>query len=404
MCGVLTITFRAGENVPGGASLKSLFLSLTFFCFQSFADGRLQCIDLFALHFGELRSDFQHNTKYDVTVPDTVNIKDQCSTSHCHMYTWSAELEKSSGIQIANSYLDAMRLYDQTLVALKSGKTDINLGSFAFESRNSIRKYGIIPESAWRGSKNFIKQPMYGHLEGALETILVRAVWTTANTTDKSVKTLVKEEARREILIMIENVIGKLPKEFNYENKTYTPRSFAETFFPELYVPIVDVRMQNNLKQVERQKTGARISLKVDFQRGENMMRQVLDQGRTLFLSYRHHRQFVDSKTGVMSIEAFAYPRMAGALTSALMTKFSKWGGSHAVLVVGYELNPATGRVRKWKIQNSWGEDTGDHGYFHMYADYFAKFAWGFSFVKDDNIPLPAGVKPAKLTKVPAKT
>ena len=382
--------------------MKSLFLLLTFFCAQSFANGRLQCIDLFAVRFGELKSNFQHDTRYDVLVPDTVNIKDQCSTSHCHMYTWSAELENSSGIQIANSYLDAMRLYDQTLAALKSGKTDISLGSFAFESRNSIRKYGIIPESAWQGSKKFIEQPMYSHLEGALEAILVRVAWTVANSTDSALKTFAKEEARREILLMIENVTGKLPTEFMHENKTYTPRSFAETFFPELYVPIVDVRMQN-VKVVERYKTGARISLKMDFQRSEKMMRQVLDQGRALFLSYRHHRQFVDPKTGVMSIEAFAYPKMAIALSPALMSRYSKWGGSHAVLVVGYEVDPITGRVRKWKIQNSWGEASGDRGYFHMYRDYFERFAWGFSFVKDENIPLPTGVKPPKAAKVPAK-
>lgn len=383
--------------------MKSLFLLLTFFCFHGFAGGRPQCVELFAVRFGEVRSEFKHDTRYDVIVPDTVNVKDQCSTSHCHMYTWSAELENSSGIQIANSYLDAMRIYDQTLEALKLGKTDLSLGSFAFESRNSIRKYGIVPESAWQGSKKFIQQPMYSHLEGALEAILVRAAWVAANTKDKSLKTLAKEEARREILLMIENVTGKLPTEFTYENTTYTPRSFAETFFPELYVPIVDVRMQN-VKVVERHKTGARISLKMDFLRSEKMMRQVLDQGRALFLSYRHHRQFVDPKTGVMSIEAFAYPRMAGALSPSLMSRYSKWGGSHAVLVVGYELDPATGRVRKWKIQNSWGDKSGDNGYFHMYRDYFERFAWGFTFVKDDAIPLPMGVKPAKVTKAPAKT
>lgn len=85
------------------------------------------------------------------------------------------------------------------------------------------------------------------------------------------------------------------------------------------------------------------------------------------------------------------------------MSRYSKWGGSHAVLVVGYEVDPITGRVRKWKIQNSWGEESGDRGYFHMYSDYFERFAWSFTFVKDDNVPLPVGVKP-KAVKAPAKT
>jgi bleomycin hydrolase len=362
------------------------------FTTHAHARGPAQCIELFTVHYGELKSDFKHDNHYDVTIPDTVNLKDQCSTSHCHMYTWSAELENSSGIQIANSYLDAMRLYDQALMALKLGKTNLELGSFAFESRNAIRKYGIVPESAWKGSKDFIKSSMYGHLENGLEAILVRVAWVKASTQEKAVKTWVIEEAKREILMLIENITGSLPKEFVYENQTYTPRSFAKAFFPELYVPIIDVRMDAGTQVVQRKATGARVSLKMDFLKAEKLMRDVLDHGRALFLGYRHHRQFVDSKTGAMTVDGFAYPMMATALTAAQMSHFAKWGGSHAVLVVGYELDPATQRVRKWKIQNSWGEKNGDQGYFHMYRDYFEKFAWGFAFVEDATIPLPKSV------------
>jgi bleomycin hydrolase len=352
-------------------------------------------VDLFVVHFGELKSDFKHDDHYDVEVKGTPDVKDQCSTSHCHMYAWESELEHSSGIPVSNTYLDAMRLYDQALIALKEGKTSLDLGSYAFESRNSIRKYGIVPETVAKDNNRFTDEPMYTHLESALESILVRVAWIKENGKDRALLKAAREEARIEILAMIENVAGAFPKQFEYENKIYTPRTFAKAFFPELYEPIIDVRMDRRLTVVEGKSTDARISLKMNFIRAEILMRQVIDAGRPVYISYRHNSQFIDTETGIMSISGFAYPSMAEALPAGLMTKYSKWGGGHAVLVVGYELDAATGRVRKWKIQNSWGDDSGDTGFYHMYADYFDRFVWGFTFVNDKNIPLPK-IYPAK--------
>jgi bleomycin hydrolase len=48
--------------------------------------------------------------------------------------------------------------------------------------------------------------------------------------------------------------------------------------------------------------------------------------------------------------------------------------GLHAVEIVGADLTPE-GRVIKFKIKNSWGDERGDKGFFHMYQDYFRHFA-----------------------------
>jgi bleomycin hydrolase len=57
-------------------------------------------------------------------------------------------------------------------------------------------------------------------------------------------------------------------------------------------------------------------------------------------------------------------------------------------LIVGYQVDDLSGRVIKWKIQNSWGQSSGDSGYYHMYADYLKMYAWGFDFVDDGRIDI----------------
>ena len=90
-----------------------------------------------------------------------------------------------------------------------------------------------------------------------------------------------------------------------------------------------------------------------------------------------------------MTIDGFAYPALASVLSREQLGKYYKWGGAHAVVIVGYDLEPGTNIVRKWKIKNSWGKKAGDHGYMHMYRDFFRLFAWGFNYAVDGTVPHP---------------
>lgn len=339
----------------------------------------LSCANLLSPRYGELRPDFVHTPNYDVSIDDN-SIKNQCSTSHCHMYAWEVELERASGIDISNHYLDAMRLLEQTQVALIKRTSNLSLGSYSFESRHSIRNYGVVPQSAWKGRTDFISSSYYSRLSQTLESFLIQKIKKIKGETDPDRIKAIEDQAYEELVAILSNMIGPFPESFEFEGRTYTPRSFAVKFFPELYEPVIVVNMGTKALGVERESSMTRTTLKMDFYKAELLLRQVIDSDRPAHLSYRHKNQFVDNATGVMSIDGFAYPEGAGELTAEEMKDYAAWGGAHSVLVVGYELDPTTGRVRKWKIQNSWGEKSGDNGYFHMYHDYFEKFAWAFSF------------------------
>ena len=127
----------------------------------------------------------------------------------------------------------------------------------------------------------------------------------------------------------------------------------------------------------------------------EKAARELLDKGMNVYLAYDHHFAYVDDKTGIMSTSAFYFPKDGRPLTRNQRDLYATEGsGGHAVQIVGYDLDPKTGKVIKWKIKNSWGRKAGEEGYFHMYNDYFFQFAQGITFYQDAGVTLPANMAP----------
>lgn len=122
-------------------------------------------------------------------------------------------------------------------------------------------------------------------------------------------------------------------------------------------------------------------------------------RGRKSCEFYKHNRQFLDAERGVYSMELFDYPVLAQPLPRGWRKSKGLFTGTHAVVIVGYELVPGTNQVRKWKIQNSWGSDAGDKGFYHMYHDYFRNFAISIAFsdITGKLIPAYEKTQPSQL-------
>lgn len=344
----------------------------------------IRCRQLFTTPYGKIHSSFTHNTRYDVETTRT-DIKDQCATGHCHMYTWIGDLEISTGIKIATSYLDAMHVYRQALNALKEGRSDISQGRYNASSRLDISDIGIVPLEAWRGDPDLIQSENYTKLIAGLETILVNVLEQTKGEETPRILRAIYKGARKDIDNYVRSMAGPLPDLFEYHGKKYNPHTFAKKYFPELNLPIINVEIEQSAPGVviKHGKTKQVTEIVINWQNSEGLMTALIDSNRPFYLAYNHQAQFVDKATGIMSISAFHYPTNAKGLSREQRTSYSKWGGGHAVLVVGYQKDPQTGKVTKWKIQNSWGEKAGDQGYYHMYRDFLHTFGFGFNFAQD---------------------
>jgi bleomycin hydrolase len=355
--------------------------------------------DLAENTFGTLKSNFNHNSNYKVEVRDQSEIKNQCGLGTCHLHSWVSQLEHQSirdelNIKISTHYLVAMHWLHSSLEKLDTpypADTKVNLGAGMFASRKLILTYGVIPDAAWTGSRDFQKEIYSKRIEEYIGNVLARTKWKAAREADPKKQKALIENGKAEIRGIFKNLVGELPLTFSYDRARFTPHMFLNTYFPEMKRPMVQMLANEGRKDKnEVEATGSYVLVKTNLDQIEKTARELLDKGLVIYVSYEHNAQFVDSTTGIMSIGAFNFPHSAAPLSREQRDYFGRTEGGHAVQIVGYDLNPKTGKVIKWKMKNSWGEAKGDGGYYHMYNDYFRAFIKSISFFKDAMIKLPA--------------
>lgn len=357
--------------------------------------------------FGSLKSNFPHTTNYSHELAQQSEVRNQCNLGTCHLYSWVSMLEHDhisygrTPIKLSTHYLSAQHLLARSLALLDyrdrtAGersrinvvKPRLNLGANVFNSRRSIVSYGLIPDEAWTAHRDFEEGSLSMRVSEYVENIVARTRWEIEREPDAKHREKIVARAREQVRSIFRNVIGEIPENFEFNGKRYTPKTFAKTFFPELEKPIFEmnvIREQDGKTFVDNQRSYA----ETDINFVEKTARELIDKGMNVYLAYHHNVSYVDSSSGIMSISAFHHPSYGSPVNRGQRDYFDFEDGGHAVQIVGYDVDPDTGNVIKWKIKNSWGTKTGTLGYFHMYDDYFREFATSISYFKDAGVPSP---------------
>lgn len=373
--------------------MKLLFPLLFVFSLWSLpfqAGGAPLCAEVFQIQapkeiiWGSLRTEFKHHTRYTVELKQNTPIKNQCNLGTCHLHSWMSHLERNyeqktgQTLTLSNEYLSARHWLERSLQRLEkpSKEVDIKLGAGPLFSRESILEYGLLPEGAWKPKSDFMLNPQAKKISEFLENILVRTQWQADKMQEGPAREALLEQGRNQIKDLFRQMVGEMPARFEFQGKTWTPKEFAKAYFESFEGPMLQMVINNNRKaatEFTSTKQGDKLTTSVDLV--ESTARELLDNGQSVYLSYDHHAEYVDATTGIMSIRAFHIPPYARPATRQMREAFDTNSGGHAVQIVGYELDPRTGRVVKWKIRNSWGLNKGDEGHYHMYDDYFRAFA-----------------------------
>lgn len=89
--------------------------------------------------------------------------------------------------------------------------------------------------------------------------------------------------------------------------------------------------------------------------------------------------KFNNNTTGVLDTDAYDYNLAFNTTMNISKKDRLKTGSSamtHAMVITGVHLDPATGVPVRWKIENSWGDDVGDKGYFVMTDAWFDEYVF----------------------------
>ncbi|MEK7358476.1 MAG: C1 family peptidase, partial [Bdellovibrionota bacterium] len=268
----------------------------------------------------------------------------------------------------------------------------VDLSAIPFFSRFQIRRMGLVPEGVWSPTRDFEKPPYSGRLQTYVQNVIDRAKFEVNSTSDSAKQAKIVERAQADIIAIFNDLAGSGPNEFMYEGKSYTPHTFAREFFAEeLTLPIVNMVVSEHRSggDIHEKVNDGFLVVGTNIDRVTETVKALLDMGLPVYLGYEHEATYVDNATGIMSTQAFHHPTNARPLSRRQRVWSERHAGGHAVQIVGYDLDPATGKIVKFKIKNSWGRKGRSRGYYHMYIDYFRAYAQGITFYQSAGVKLP---------------
>lgn len=175
----------------------------------------------------------------------STNIKNQDLTGTCWSFATTSFVE-SELIRMKKDEFDLSEMFFVHQIYPKKarnyirlqGKANFGEGGQAHDVMNVIRENGIMPESAYSGRCSVNDKLNHFEMVSVLKAML------DAARTNKSEKLSDKWYPAFEAVIDV--YLGKLPSNFDYKGKIYTPKSFSKEMFPIIPDDYVEITSYNH--------------------------------------------------------------------------------------------------------------------------------------------------------------
>ena len=205
-----------------------------------------------------------------------------------------------------------------------------------------------------------------------------------------------KTEMLSEIYHMLVITLGEPVKEFTYafrdkngktltSVKTYTPQSFYQEVVGEklngTFIMVMNDPRREYYKTYEVEYDRHTYDghnwkyLNLPMEDIEQLAIASLKDGRKLYSSYDVGKQ-LDRKRGFADTENYDYESLFGTtfgMNKAERISTFDSGSTHAMTLTAVDLD-ADGKPLKWKVENSWGSDSGHQGCIIMTARWFREY------------------------------
>ena len=381
-----------------------------------------------------LRKSFvkKHSDAYRYKIPQhpSYKVRDQQYSGNCWIFSTgrvlASKLHKKGRKSplLASSFVNYHSMRQTARALLKEayrdklGRPDLSRvaeadeGGFEVWAMKIVKRQGFVPAEKMPLTADGSDPGLYLN---RLQTLLGKAKLDFAKLS-RGKGTATKRKAmlkryEKKVDQLLDMSIGKPPKSFTYEGKRYTPRTFASRYLglKPRDLDYVTLTHYPTRGWNRRYKGGggspgmpAFDEYNVSMKTMQAAVKKTLRKGEAVLLGVNvsedqpHRADFKNAPKnaeGILSLRAFNYKRLIPAprLSKRDKLKAGLWEANHAMAITGYDPGSKRGSVKKWKIENSHGADSGDKGFFHMYDGFFRKHV--------EDVVVPRSAVPASVLK-----
>ena len=417
---LLLLSGSAMAEVPSGldaATLDQLKKSFPSSAAQRAAINALTANDLHKLVLNREMVN-RHNEVFNVKT-EVKGITDQKSTGRCWMFAGLNLLRPAArqkfnleNFEFSQSYLffydklEKSNFFLEFIIETRKRAIDdrelqdmleepIGDGGWWNYVVSLIEKYGVVPKELMPETENSSKS---NRLNQTLENLLRQdaADLRKLSLEGKNVAQLREQkfEMMKKIYQLLVLYLGAPPEKFSwrYQDKDskifendYTPLSFYQEAVGldlKKYVTLFDhpVHPYNKHYQVNLRRNVADLSdmnfLNIEINRlKEFALKSLFDKEPVWFAADVSWQ--MEKENGIMAEGIYDYESLLGFsfhMSKAERIAYRASSANHAMALVGADTSK--GKVNKWRVENSWGSDTGDQGYWTMYDNWFDRYVF----------------------------
>ena len=343
------------------------------------------------------------DTDFSIEVKNT-GITDQKSSGRCWLFTGLNVLRgramKKLGIKnfvLSQGYLffydqlEKSNLFLQGIIDTRNQPIDSEMVRWLFQHPLSdggtytgvadlATKYGTYVSNS--------TSEFCGHLKRKLrEAGITLREKSEAGMSEKQLQQL-KVEQLQTVYRMLVMAYGVPPTQFTWKEKTYTPQEFFKAYciaegedLNKDYVMLMNdpSRPYNKVYEIDYDRhvyDGHNwLYVNLPIEELESIAIASLKDSCQMYFSCDVGK-FLDRSTGMADLKNFDYDSLLG--TTFGMNKKQRIqtfdsGSTHAMTLMAVDLD-SEGKPKKWKVENSWGSDSGANGYIIMTAEWFREY------------------------------
>ena len=320
--------------------------------------------------------------------------------SQAHIHFWD-KFERSNHLLEAIIETSARPVADRTIHFLLSDP--IGDGGQWNMATNLVRKHGLVPKTAYpESNSSSATRWMNAELKDILRSSAseIRAIIDGGGTVEEA--RAHKEKRIADIWRMLCIHLGTPPKTFNWQwrdkdgefhrNGRMTPQQFAAEF--------VDIEWEDYVCIVNDPRNEYYRTYTVDFLQNvaggppvvylnvpskdmKAITQKLLEDGIPVWMGCDVGKE-MDRKRGLWDADLFDVEGLYGVeygMDKADRLRHNQTMMTHAMLFTGVDV--VNGRPRRWRVENSWGQDTGQKGYYTMNDSWYDQYMFEIAAPKD---------------------